>query len=81
MAEAKAAQRRSETAKEAAAKRYEEHVILREETIRYYEEHESTFKSMEEAARAIAGKIVPVTHRTVVDWIRAHRKQRSAGKP
>ncbi len=81
LAEQKAAAKRSEVAKEAAAKRHEEHAILREEVIRYFEENETKFRSVEAAARAIAGVIVPITHRTVVDWIRAHKKQRSAGKP
>jgi hypothetical protein len=55
LAEQKAAARRSEVAKEAAAKRHEEHAILREEVIRYFEENRSQFKSVEAAARAIAG--------------------------
>ena len=81
LVEQKLAAKRSEVAKKAAAKRHEEHAILREEVIRYFEENETKFRSVEAAARAIAGVIVPITHRTVVDWIRAHKKQRSAGRP
>jgi hypothetical protein len=81
LAEAKAAQRRTAVAREAAAKRHQEHAMFREYVIQYFEEHESEFKSAEDAAAAIAGKVVKVSHRTVVDWIRTHKKQRSAGKP
>lgn len=78
--EEKVAQRRSQTAREAAAKRHEENVALREQAIQHYEANEGRFPSMEAAAREISTKIVPVTTRTVVDWIRAHKKQRSAGR-
>jgi len=77
----KAAELRSETSRQGAAKRHEENTAMREEAIRYYEEHEATFKSAEAAANVIAGTIVPVAHRTVADWIRAHRRLRPAGRP
>lgn len=78
LAEQKAAQHRSDAAKKAAMKSHEEHAQIREYTIKYFEENESEFKSAEAAATAIAGKVVNVSHRTVADWIRAHKKQRSA---
>lgn len=81
LADAKAAQRRSDAAKDAAAKRHLEHAMFKEYAIQYFEEHEAEFKSAEDAATAIAGKIVNVKHRTVADWIRDHKKLRSAGKP
>lgn len=80
-AERKLAERLSQNGRKAAAKRHEENVALRECAIQYYEAHEASFRSIESAAAAIAGKIVPVTHRTVVDWLRAHKKQRSASRP
>lgn len=81
LAEAKAAQRRTAAARDAAAKRHVEHAMFKEYTIQYFEEHESEFKSAEDAATAIAGKVVNVKHRTVANWIREHKKSRSAGRP
>lgn len=79
--EAKVAHKRSAVAREAAAKRHEEHDLCRQDVIQHYEENQASYKSVEAAARAIAGKLVPMTHRTVVEWIRAYKKQQSAGKP
>jgi len=61
---------------------HQENRVIRETVIRYYEENESSFKSVEAAARHIvARKLELATHRTIVDWIRVYRKQRSAGTP
>lgn len=81
MAEKKAAEKISKTARDAADKRHEENRAMRAQVIQHYEENETKFKSIEAAAEAIAGKIVPVKHRTVADWIREFRKQRSARTP
>ncbi len=77
-AEKIAAQRRTENARKGASKRHEEHAILRQEALEHYETHKDEYRSMEDAARNIAGVIVPVTHRTVVGWISKHRKTQSA---
>lgn len=72
----------SHNAKIAANARHRENREMRKEAIRYYEEHAAEFKGLDAAALAIAGKIVPVTFRTVHGWISAHRKSlQSARKP
>ncbi len=81
LAELKAAQHRTAAAREAASVRHRENTLLKKYAIQYFEEHESEFKSAEDAAAAIAGKIVNVKHRTVAGWIRDQKKLRSAGKP
>jgi hypothetical protein len=75
---AKVAEKRSSIAKSAAEIRHKEHRELRDDVIDYYTLHEAQFSSVEEAGRAIAGEIVPVTHRTVVKWIHDHKKIQSA---
>lgn len=69
------AQRRSESARKAAAKRHEEHASMREEVIAHYEQHKDDYTSTEDAARKIANVIVPVAHRTVVKWLSAHKRR------
>lgn len=73
-----ACQRRSETARKGALERHKEHAMLRKEALEYYESHKHEYRSNEDAARNIAGVIVPVTHRTVVNWISKYQKSQSA---
>ncbi|MCG8004239.1 MAG: hypothetical protein JAY88_12370 [Candidatus Thiodiazotropha lotti] len=70
--------RRSESARRGALKRHEEHAALRKEALEHYESHKHEYSSNEDAARKIAGVIVPVTHRTVVNWISKYQKSQSA---
>ena len=72
----------SSQSREAAGARHHENRELRNQAIQHYIAHEASYKSMDAAATAIAGKIVPVTFRTVRNWISEHRKDmRSARKP
>lgn len=79
-AEKIAARRRSENARKGAAKRHEEHAMLRQDALEHYEKHKDEYRSIEDAARHIAEVIVPVKHRTVAKWISDHRKLQSASK-
>ncbi len=72
--EEKIKQRISLNATKAANKRHEENRAMREQVIQHYTANESTYRSVEAAAKAIAGKIVPVAQRTVADWIREFKK-------
>jgi hypothetical protein len=65
---------------ELARRRHSENYAMRDETLQYYVQHQSEFSSVESAAAAIAGKIVPVKHRTVVNWISEYRRMQSARK-
>lgn len=73
----KKAERRAR-ARENAAKSHTENRKLREEALDFYKKHRGEFKSAEAAARHISGKVVPVTQRTVVGWIRAWLKTQPA---
>lgn len=66
----------------AAKKRHEENHQIKADALRYYVENIATFKSKDNAAEQIAGKIVNVSFRTVRQWITDHHKKlRSASKP
>ena len=66
---------------EAAIQRHKENNAMREQVIQHYVANESSYRSVEAAAEAIAGKLVPAKHRTVAEWIREFRKLRSARRP
>lgn len=70
----------SGVAKKAAKARHAENHAMKDEAIAYYEKNKDRFKSQDAAAEAIAGKVVPVTFRTVRGWIAEHRKMQSARK-
>lgn len=80
LAEQKATERRSENARKAAVKRHEETKALKQDALNYYVEHEDEFSSIEDAASKIAGKIVPLKHRTVAGYISEFKKLQSARK-
>lgn len=71
--------RTSQAAK--ANKRHEENRALKAEVFSCCDDHMRDFKSMDSAAEAIAGKLVPVKFRTARDWIGEWKKLRSAGTP
>jgi len=62
-----------------ATARHKENRQLQEDALKYYKDNEKNFKSVQEAARAIAGKIVCAKHLTVVGWISDFKKKREAG--
>ncbi|HLE64360.1 MAG TPA: hypothetical protein VI750_14510 [Pyrinomonadaceae bacterium] len=68
---------RRNSARKAAEARHKENRDFKREVIAYYTAHQREFKSMDAAAEAIVSKVklVPVTFRTVRDWIGEHRKQ------
>lgn len=65
---------RSAQAKANAFKRHAENHALKAEVIQYYSTHIDSFKSLDDAAEKISGKIVPVKFRTVHKWISEYRK-------
>lgn len=64
-----------------ANKRHEENRGMKAEVFLWCDEHLGEFRSMDSAAEAIAGKLVPVTFRTARSWIGDWKKLRSAGTP
>lgn len=72
----------SKNARTAALARHRENHAMRDEVWRWYEKNRDAFKSMDAAAAAVAGHIVPVTFRTAREWIGACEKRlRSARRP
>jgi hypothetical protein len=54
--------------------RHHENRACREQAMLWYDQHRSEFRSEDEIAEAIAGKIVPMKFRAVRAWITEHRK-------
>ena len=50
--------------------RHRENRALKDDAMRYYVAHQHKFKSKDEAAEAIARKVVPVSFRTVREWLK-----------
>ncbi len=70
----------SEKARKNALKAHIENHAIKADALKYYEENISSFKSKDDAAEHIAGKIVSAKFRTVRKWITEHHKKiRSAG--
>lgn len=61
---------KSEQARAAADKRHKEHRAIRDDVRAHYMENKHLYKSKDDAAAAIAGKIVPLSFRTVRDYLR-----------
>lgn len=61
----------------AAKKRHRENHQFRQTVIEHYAKNKSKYQdlSADAVAEKIAGTIVPVTHRTVVEWIYSIRRQ------
>jgi hypothetical protein len=78
--EEKARERISVTARAAAIARHAKNRAMKQQAIRYYSENQHKFKSMDAAAEAIAGKIVPLAFRTVRDWIGEYRRALRAAR-
>ena len=60
----------SERQREYAKARNKEHNQLKADALNWYRDHKDRFSSKDKAAEAMAGKIVPVSHRTVRNWLR-----------
>lgn len=71
--------RASQAAK--AHKRHAENRALKAEVFAWCDAHMQEFRSMDSAAEAVAGKLVPVKFRTAREWIGEWRKLRSTGTP
>lgn len=68
-------------AKIAADARHVENRQMKADVFQWCERNLQDYRSMDAAAEAIAGNVVPVTFRTVRGWIGEWKKQQSAGKP
>ncbi|MBS0427145.1 MAG: hypothetical protein JSR41_07640 [Proteobacteria bacterium] len=71
----------SELARRGADAAHAENRAMKALVIQWCDDNMAAFRSMDAAAQAIAGTLVPVTFRTARDWIGAWKKLRSAGKP
>ena len=76
-ADARVAGERSRQAKQAANERHRENRSMKQQVWLWCDKHLSTFPSMDSAAEAIAGKIVPIRFRTARSWVSEY-KRRSA---
>jgi hypothetical protein len=65
----------SDVAFAAANARHAENRAMKEEVWKWYEANEQSYRSMDAAAEAIAGKLVPVAFRTARAWIGEYRKK------
>lgn len=72
---------RSAIARTAAHVRHRENRALKDEAFKWLDNNFLGCKSMDAAAEAMAGKVVPVAFRTARDWVGAWRKQRPASTP
>ena len=69
-----------DVAKRGAAARHLENRSMKIDVFKWAEENMANFKSIDSAAEAIAGSLVPVKFRTARGWIGEWKKLRSAGK-
>jgi hypothetical protein len=63
-----------------ANKRHAENHQLKNDVFSWLDKNMHNYKSMDSAAEAIAGKIVPMKFRTVRNWVGQWKKLRSASK-
>jgi hypothetical protein len=78
----KVKERVSLAARQAAIQKNAENRAMKAEVIQYYATNQHRFRSMDAAAEAIAGKIVPLKFRTVRDHLAEYRRTlRSARTP
>lgn len=59
----------SDVARKAADSRHAENRAMKAQVLEWYERNAQSFNSKDEAASEAAGKIVPVTFRTVRNWL------------
>lgn len=72
---------RKQMLSDAASKRHAENRDMKNEVFQWLDLNMSSFKSMDEAAEAIAGKVQPVKFRTARDWVGQWKKLRSPSTP
>jgi hypothetical protein len=63
----------SELSKKGLDIRHKENRASREEVLRYYKEHINEYRSKNQAAEAIAGKIVPFPFETMRGWLKERK--------
>jgi hypothetical protein len=73
--------RESVQGKARAAKRHTENRAMKADVFKWLDDNFASCKSMDAAAEAMAGKLVPATFRTVRDWVTDWKKLRSASTP
>lgn len=71
----------SQLARLGAAAAHAENRAMKALVMTWCDSNMAQFKSMDAAAEAVAGKLVPVKFRTARQWISDWKKMRSAGKP
>ncbi|MDQ0040859.1 hypothetical protein [Variovorax boronicumulans] len=71
----------SQFARRGADAAHAENRAMKSLVMTWCDDNMANFKSMDAAAEAIAGKLVPVTFRTARSWIGTWKKLRSAGTP
>ena len=64
-----------------AMKRHTENHAMKVDVFTWLDANMSSYRSMDAAAGAIAGKVAPIVFRTARDWISEWKKERSAGTP
>jgi hypothetical protein len=75
----KSHQKASQAAK--ARKRHAENHAMKADVYQWLDANMGNFKSMDAAAEAIAGNVVPIVFRTARDWVGQWKKLRSTGTP
>lgn len=73
-------QARQENARAGAKASHAEHRAIRQDVYKWLDANMARFRSMDEAASAIAGKVAPIAWRTARDWVGEWKKVRAAGK-
>lgn len=68
-------------AKSGAAVRHTENRAMKADVFKWLDDNFTNCKSMDSAAEAMTGKLVPATFRTVRDWVAEWKKLRSASTP
>ena len=71
----------NDIAKRGAAARHTENRAMKTDVFAWLDANMANFKSMDSAAEAIAGVIVPTKFRTARNWVGEWKKLRSAGTP
>jgi hypothetical protein len=65
-----------------ALRKHEENRKIKAYAWKYYQDHISEFESLKDAAKKIAGKIVPMKYKTVLRWLTEfHKENPSIQKP
>ena len=73
--------KRTESARLRAGLAHKEHRAMKAEVFTWLDSNMTNHKSMDSAAEAIAGKVVPIKFRTARSWVTDWKKLRFAGTP